>query len=192
FVECLLAPDFSKAARRVLEARPNVRLLKIPGFEFPLSQELRTVAGGLLRQSPDHADPSGTQAWQVVTQRQPTEQELADMQFAWQACQPVKSNAIVLARSRGQLRFTVGIGGGQPNRLDSVRIAGQRASERAVGAVLASDGFFPFPDGVEAAAALGVTAIVQPGGSRRDQEVIESADAAGLAMTLTGVRHFRH
>jgi phosphoribosylaminoimidazolecarboxamide formyltransferase/IMP cyclohydrolase len=191
-VECLLAPDFSKAARRVLEARPNVRLLKIPGFEFPRSQELRTVAGGLLRQSLDHADPSSTQAWQVVTQRQPTEQELTDMQFAWQACQPVKSNAIVLARSRGQLRFTVGIGGGQPNRLDSVRIAGQRAAERAAGAVLASDGFFPFPDGVEAAAALGVTAIVQPGGSRRDQEVIESADAAGLAMTLTGVRHFRH
>ncbi len=192
FVECLLAPDFSEAARRVLEARPNVRLLKIPGFEFPRSQELRTVAGGLLRQSLDHADPSSTQAWQVVTQRQPTEQELTDMQFAWQACQPVKSNAIVLARSRGQLRFTVGIGGGQPNRLDSVRIAGQRAAERAAGAVLASDGFFPFPDGVEAAAALGVTAIVQPGGSRRDQEVIESADAAGLAMTLTGVRHFRH
>ncbi len=192
FVECLIAPDFSDAAGRVLEARPNLRLLKMPGLEFPRGQELRTVAGGLLGQSLDHGDPPGVQGWQVVTQRQPSEQELADMQFAWLACQPVKSNAIVLARSQGQLRFTVGIGGGQPNRLDCVRIAGQRASERAIGAVLASDGFFPFPDGLEAAAELGVTAIVQPGGSRRDQEVIEAADAAGLAMALTGVRHFRH
>lgn len=192
FVECLIAPEFSDEARELLRTRPNLRLLKVSGGDATHEYELRTVAGGLLRQSLDRVEPSGDPPWKVVTQRQPTEQELADMQFAWLACQPVKSNAIVLARSQGELRYAVGIGAGQPNRVDCVRIAGQRAAERAAGAVLASDGFFPFPDGVEAAAELGVTAIVQPGGSRRDQAVIEAADAAGLAMVLTGARHFRH
>jgi phosphoribosylaminoimidazolecarboxamide formyltransferase/IMP cyclohydrolase len=117
---------------------------------------------------------------------------MMNLRFAWKACQFVKSNAIVLANSRNEICFTVGIGGGQPNRLDCVRIAGERAGERARNAVLASDAFFPFPDGVEAAAALGVTAIVQPGGAMRDEQAIEAADAAGLAMVFTGVRHFRH
>jgi len=192
FVECLIAPEFSGQARRLLKARPNLRLLKVPGGDSSDEFELRSVSGGLLRQSLDRGDPSGGASWRVVTQRQPTDQERTDMEFAWLACQPVKSNAIVLARSEGPLRFTVGIGAGQPNRVDSVRIAGRRAGERATGAVLASDGFFPFPDGVEAAAELGVTAIAQPGGSQRDQAVIEAADAAGLAMVLTGARHFRH
>lgn len=192
FVECLIAPEFSGQARRLLKTRPNLRLLKVPGGDSSHEFELRSVSGGLLRQSLDRGDPSGDASWRVVTQREPTEQELADMEFAWLACQPVKSNAIVLARSEGPLRFTVGIGAGQPNRVDSVRIAGRRAGERAAGAILASDGFFPFPDGVEAAAELGVTAIAQPGGSRRDQAVIEAADTAGLAMVLTGARHFRH
>lgn len=192
FVECLVAPEFSAKARELLKARPNLRLLEVTRGESPHEYELRSISGGLLQQSLDRGDPPGNPSWKVVTHRQPTEQELADLQFAWLACQPVKSNAIVLARSQGVVRFTVGIGAGQPNRVDCVRIAGERAAERAAGAVLASDGFFPFPDGVGAAAALGVTAIAQPGGSRRDQSVIEAADAAGLAMVLTGARHFRH
>jgi phosphoribosylaminoimidazolecarboxamide formyltransferase/IMP cyclohydrolase len=108
------------------------------------------------------------------------------------ACQHVKSNAIVLARSDVQSSFTVGIGGGQPSRVDSVRIAGQRAGAKAQGSVLASDAFFPFPDGVEVAASLGVTAIIQPGGSLRDESVINAANDAGMAMIFTGVRHFKH
>ena len=114
------------------------------------------------------------------------------LKFAWNAVQPVKSNAILLAQSDGEIIFTVGIGGGQPNRVDCVRIAGERAGERAAGSVLASDAFFPFPDGVQAAAELGITAIIQPGGSVRDEQVIAAADELGLAMIFTGVRHFRH
>ncbi|MEE9216225.1 MAG: bifunctional phosphoribosylaminoimidazolecarboxamide formyltransferase/IMP cyclohydrolase, partial [Anaerolineales bacterium] len=192
FVECLVAPDFDINARRHLEMRPNLRLLRNPSTESSSTDEFRSVLGGLLRQSVDHGDPSGAQAWRTVTQRLPTEREMSDLQFAWRACESVRSNAVVLARSEGDARLTVGIGGGQPNRIDSVHLAGRRAAARATGSVLASDAFFPFPDGVEAAAALGVTAIVQPGGSRRDQAVIEAADAAGLAMVFTGVRHFRH
>jgi phosphoribosylaminoimidazolecarboxamide formyltransferase/IMP cyclohydrolase len=146
----------------------------------------------MLRQSVDIGDPDGIEGWQVVTERQPSEKEFQELRFAWKACQPVKSNAILLASSEADTFFTVGIGGGQPNRVDSVRIAGERAGERAAGSVLASDAFFPFPDGVEVAADLGVTAIIQPGGSKRDEAVITAADAAGLAMVFTGVRHFRH
>lgn len=192
FIECLVAPDFTSQARGRLEARPNVRLLSMPDPEFAHGHELRSVSGGLLRQTPDFGDPSNRQTWRTVTKREPTGRELAELRFAWQACQPVKSNAVVLARSENQRWFTVGIGGGQPNRVECVRLAGQRAAERAEGAVLASDAFFPFPDGVERANSLGITAIVQPGGSRRDQAVIDVADAAGLAMVFTGVRHFRH
>jgi phosphoribosylaminoimidazolecarboxamide formyltransferase/IMP cyclohydrolase len=192
FVECLVAPDFSIDARRHLESRPNLRLLRNPSAESSSTDEFRSVLGGILWQSVDRGDPSGAQAWRTVTQRPPTQRELSDLQFAWKACQPVRSNAIVLARSESHSQFTVGIGGGQPNRIDSVDLAGRRAGERAAGAVLASDAFFPFPDGVEAAAALGVTAIVQPGGSRRDYAVIEAANAAGMAMVFTGLRHFRH
>jgi phosphoribosylaminoimidazolecarboxamide formyltransferase/IMP cyclohydrolase len=192
FVECIIAPDFSAKAHAILKARPNLRLLKVPWGESTQGDEFRSVSGGLLRQSLDRGDPIADEPWRVVTRRQPTDDEFACLRFAWKACQPVRSNAIVLARSRDRLHFTVGIGSGQPNRVDSVRIAGKKAGEQAAGAVLASDGFFPFPDGVEAAADLGVTAIVQPGGSRRDEEVIEAVDAAGLAMVLTGMRHFRH
>ena len=192
FVECLVAPDFDTSARRHLESRPNLRVLRTPSAQTSPLAEFRSVVGGLLQQSVDSGDPFEGQAWRTVTQRPPTERELSDLQFAWKACQPVRSNAIVLARSESRSQFTVGIGGGQPNRIDSVDLAGRRAGERAAGSVLASDAFFPFPDGVEAAAALGVTAIVQPGGSRRDQAVIEAADAAGMAMVFTGVRHFRH
>ena len=123
-----------------------------------------------------------------MSKREATESELRDLRFAWKACMSVKSNAIVFAKDGA----AVGIGGGQPNRVDSVRIAAQRAGEKARGSVLASDAFFPFPDSVEEAAKAGVTAIAHPGGSMRDAESIEAADRAGIAMVLVGVRHFRH
>jgi phosphoribosylaminoimidazolecarboxamide formyltransferase/IMP cyclohydrolase len=124
----------------------------------------------------------------VVTGRKPDEREMADLIFAWRAARHIKSNAIVLVRDRA----IVGVGSGQPNRLESVRIASDKAGERAPGAVLASDAFFPFPDGVEQGLAAGVTAIVQPGGSVRDDLVIEAVNKAGAAMLFTGTRHFRH
>jgi phosphoribosylaminoimidazolecarboxamide formyltransferase / IMP cyclohydrolase len=124
----------------------------------------------------------------VMTERQPSEAEWTALKFAWRACQHVKSNAIVLAAGTA----TVGIGGGLSSRVDAAKLAATKAGERANGAVLASDAFFPFPDGVETAATAGVTAVIQPGGSIRDQEVIDTANRLGLAMVFTGVRHFKH
>lgn len=185
FVECIIAPAFSEAAIEILGKKKNLRLI-VPGA-CKQQSEIRTVLGGFLRQDIDDGDPVNT-TWTVVTKRAPTDEETAALGFAWKACISVKSNAIVLANANA----TVGIGGGQPNRVDSVRIAVTRAGERARGAVLASDAFFPFPDSVEEAARAGITAIIQPGGSIRDQETIASADNAGIAMVVTGVRHFRH
>ncbi|NOY99176.1 MAG: bifunctional phosphoribosylaminoimidazolecarboxamide formyltransferase/IMP cyclohydrolase [Chloroflexi bacterium] len=192
FVECVVAPGFTPDALALFAKRKNLRLLRMPAANGAENHELRAIVGGFLRQTIDQGDPQDAPAWQVVSKRKPTESEWANLRFAWKACQHVKSNAIVLAASQENGRFTVGIGGGQPNRVDCVRIAGERAGERAKNAVLASDAFFPFPDGVEAAAALGVTAIVEPGGSIRDEQVIAAADEAGLALVFTGVRHFRH
>ncbi len=149
--------------------------------------ELRSVNQGVLRQSVDLGDPAETD-WKVVTSRQPSAVEWQALRFAWKACQHVKSNAIVFVQGEA----TVGIGGGQPNRVDCVRIAAQRAGKRSQGAVMASDAFFPFPDSVEVAAQAGITAIIAPGGSMRDAEAIAAAEAHGLAMVFTGVRHFRH
>jgi phosphoribosylaminoimidazolecarboxamide formyltransferase/IMP cyclohydrolase len=196
FVECLIAPDFTPQALEHFGRQKNLRLLQAPVESAPATNgaqpvEYRSVGGGLLRQEVDLGDPPDT-AWQVVTERQPTEAEWRSLRFAWLAVQPVKSNAIVFAAGDGSLQATVGIGGGQPNRLDCVRIASERAGERAPGAVMASDAFFPFPDGLEAAAQAGVTAVIQPGGSIRDEQVIAAANAAGMAMVFTGVRHFRH
>lgn len=185
FVECIMAPAFSEDAIEILSKKKNLRLV-VPGACKPQS-EIRTVLGGFLRQDSDDGDPENT-TWTVVTKRAPTAEETAALDFAWKACISVKSNAIVLANANA----TVGIGGGQPNRVDSVRIAITRAGDRAKGAVLASDAFFPFPDSVEEAAKAGITAIIQPGGSIRDQEAIAAADNAGIAMVVTGVRHFRH
>jgi phosphoribosylaminoimidazolecarboxamide formyltransferase/IMP cyclohydrolase len=148
---------------------------------------LRSITGGVLVQSIDQGDPHGAQ-WHVVSQRQPTPVEMAALRFAWIACQHVKSNAIVLARDYA----TVGIGGGLPSRVDAVKLAVAKAGERARGAVMASDAFFPFPDGIEAAAEAGVMAVIQPGGSVRDEAAIAAADRLGLAMVFSGVRHFRH
>lgn len=192
FVECLVAPGFSAEARTLLAAKKNVRLLEVP-LESPIADyELRSVMGGFLRQEVDDGDPTDAPPWRVVTQREPSQDEMEALRFAWQAVQPVKSNAVLLAKKEGDARFTVGVGGGQPNRVDCVRMAGRRAGERAEGSVLASDAFFPFPDGLEVAAELGVSAVVQPGGSVRDERVIAAADELGLAMVMTGLRHFRH
>jgi phosphoribosylaminoimidazolecarboxamide formyltransferase/IMP cyclohydrolase len=144
------------------------------------------VLGGVLIQERDGGDPVDAD-WKVVSKRAPTDDEADTLRFAWVAVQHVKSNAIVLAHQGA----TVGIGGGLPSRVDAVKLAVEKAGKQSRGAVLASDAFFPFPDAVEAAAEAGVTAIIQPGGALRDQTVIDAADEAGLAMVLTGVRHFR-
>jgi phosphoribosylaminoimidazolecarboxamide formyltransferase / IMP cyclohydrolase len=188
FVEAIAAPSFSPTAQAILaNNRKNCRLFQMPQPYKGTELEIRTVQSGLLVQSADIGDPDGT-ILQIVTQRPPTPGEKSALQFAWKAVQHVKSNAIVLAVSEA----TVGIGGGLSSRVDSVELAIRKAGERSIGSVLASDAFFPFPDGIEAAAQAGVTAIIQPGGSIRDKEVIAAADKANLAMIFTGTRHFRH
>ncbi len=186
FLEVIVAPAYQEEALALLKKSPNLRLLQVdspPADPFTY----RHVAGGLLVQEPDRY-PDDQIEMQVVTRRAPTQEERADLLFAWKACKHVRSNAIVVAKERALW----GVGAGQPNRVQSVRLAVEGAGERARGAVLASDAFFPFPDAVEEAARAGITAIVQPGGSVRDEEVIRAADALGLAMVFTGIRHFRH
>lgn len=192
FVECMIAPSFDDEARQLLAKKKNLRLVEVDPSAPRATHELRRVVGGFLRQEVDTGDPVDAPGLRIATKKQPTKEEMTALQFAWKAVQPVKSNAILLAKSAGEKKFTVGIGGGQPNRVDCVRIAGERAGEESQGSVIASDAFFPFPDGVEAAAKLGVTAIIQPGGSIRDEHVIAKADELGIAMVFTGVRHFRH
>ena len=189
FYEIVIAPSFHPDALALLQKKKDLRILEIatPSKKPAASLDYRRVSGGMLVQTADDVaeDPA---AWNSVTQRKPTAQELAELEFAWRVCKHVKSNAIVLAADRALL----GMGAGQPNRVTSVHLALRAAGEKAKGSVLASDAFFPFPDGVEMAAEGGVTAIAQPGGSIRDSEVIEAADKAGLAMVFTGTRHFRH
>jgi len=193
FFEVVVAPGFDDESREILGKKKSLRLLHLPeppaaGVEgASASWDVRPIAGGLLVQTTDR-DPADPSAWQVVTAREPSTQEMDDLAFAWHAVRYVKSNAIVLARDRA----LTGVGSGQPNRLESVRIAVAKAGERVAGSVLASDAFFPFPDGLETATAAGVTAAIQPGGSVRDEEVIAAADRAGVAMIFTGTRHFRH
>jgi phosphoribosylaminoimidazolecarboxamide formyltransferase/IMP cyclohydrolase len=185
FVEACIAPDYTAEALELLAGRPNLRVVRAPAPALPGEWEVRSVHGGFLLQDRDQPDEA---PWRVVTRRAPTGEEKASLAFAWRVCGRVKSNAIVLAQGTA----TVGVGAGQMSRVDSVYLAVRKAGSRAQGSVLASDAFFPFADGVEAAAAAGVTAVIQPGGSLRDQAVIEAADAAGMAMVFTGVRHFRH
>ena len=187
FVECLVAPGFTPEALELLAKKKNLRVLDMPDKAIEPRYEYRSVVRGMLRQSLDVGDPEDTE-WQVVTERRPTPAELRDLKFAWLACQHVKSNAIVFAKNEA----TIGIGGGQPNRIDCVGIATNRAGEKSKGAVLASDAFFPFADVVAAADKLGITAIIQPGGAKRDQLSIEACNQHGMAMVFTGVRHFRH
>src|SRR5262249_18725901 len=189
FIECVIAPDYDPAALDALKKwKENVRLLKTgPPAGGLQGLDYRRVDGGLLVQTRDVGadDPA---KWKVVTKRQPTEAERDALRFAWLVCKHVKSNAIVLARGTQ----VVGVGAGQMSRVDSVQIAIRKAGERVKGSVLASDAFFPFRDNVDAAAAAGITAIVQPGGSQRDADSIAACDEHGIAMLFTGVRHFRH
>ena len=194
FIEVLAAPgDTPDALAWLAEHKKNCRvMIAEPGDrgeqpDTPSSLVLRSVAGGLLVQTPDDRG-ADEMAWQVVTRRQPTEAEQRSLAFAWLAAKHVKSNAIVFVRGTA----TVGVGAGQMNRVDSVYLATRRAGDRSIGAVMGSDAFFPFADGIEAAAAAGVTACIQPGGSLRDEEAIAAADRLSLAMVFTGERHFRH
>ena len=199
FTEVVIAPDADEDARAVFAAKKNLRLLTTGGLPDPLATGLtfRQVAGGFLVQGRDGGTITPADL-RVVTKRAPTADEMADLLFAWSVAKHVKSNAIVYVKNGA----TVGIGAGQMSRIDSTRIAARKSQDMAdalhlsapltIGAVVASDAFFPFADGLIAAAGAGATAIIQPGGSLRDEEVIGAADAAGLAMVFTGLRHFRH
>lgn len=189
FLEVIIAPQFTAEALAIFKQKPNLRLLEMPALktDAPAYLEYKRVRGGLLVQDADLLDLNAEQL-SVVTKRRPTEAELKDLLFAWKVVKHVKSNAIVVA-SGGK---TLGIGAGQMNRVGAAKIALEQAGAKAAGAVLASDAFFPMADTVETAAAAGIKAIIQPGGSIRDQDSIEAADAAGIAMIFTGIRHFRH
>ncbi len=187
FVECLIAPGYDAAAREKLTAKKNLRLMEIAAGAEPDRFELKHVSGGVLVQQPDRHDRDESQ-WKVVTERSPTGEELCGLRFAWKVAKHVKSNAIVFARG-GQ---TLGVGASQMSRVDAVKIAVMKAQQPLAGSVVASDAFFSFPDGVEEAARAGAAAVIQPGGSVRDSEVITTANRLGLAMVFTGIRHFRH
>ncbi len=189
FTEVVLAPAYDEDALEVLSRKKNVRLLRCPPPPRG-GVELRAVSGGLLLQASDALDARGDDpgAWQLVTGEQADERTLADLVFAWRSCRAVKSNAVLLAAGGA----TVGVGMGQVNRVDSARLAVARAGGRAGGSVAASDAFFPFPDGLQVLLDAGVRAVVQPGGSMRDEEVVAAARAAGATMYLTGTRHFAH
>jgi phosphoribosylaminoimidazolecarboxamide formyltransferase/IMP cyclohydrolase len=189
FVEVIIAPEVSPEASEAVAAKKNVRLLECGAWSGSVSQmDMKRVAGGLLVQDADillHGE------LKVVTKRAPTPKEMEDLLFAWRIAKFVKSNAIVYARDR----MTIGVGAGQMSRVNSARIAGIKAEQASLvvpGSVMASDAFFPFRDGLDNAAAAGITAVIQPGGSMRDEEVIAAADEHGIAMVFTGVRHFRH
>ncbi len=195
FVEAIIAPDVAPEAKKLFAKKKNLRVLTLPLIQPEQgSKAIKSIQGGLLVQDLD-LRATTNQDLQVVSKRQPSAQELLDLLFAFKVCKHVKSNAIVLASNNA----TVGVGAGQMSRVDSVKIAVEKANTlggqdnlRANGSVLASDAFFPFADGIENAAKAGVTAIIQPGGSIRDDEVIKAADDHGMAMVLTGIRHFRH
>ena len=186
FTEVIVAPSFDDDALAVLSAKRNLRVLSGPA-PYGASLDVRSIDGGLLVQEVDTVNMDQS-TWRVVTQAQPTDAQWVDLRFAWQVCAAVSSNAIVYAKD-GQ---AFGIGVGQQNRLDSARIAADRSAGRAEGGVCASDAFFPFRDGLDAAAAAGIRAVIQPGGSVRDDEVIAAADEHGMTMVFTAERHFRH
>ncbi len=193
FVEAIMAPGYDEGAFELLTTKPkwknNVRLMKCPALmdERPTSLDYRRTTGGLLVQDRDEqAEPEDE--WQVVAEREPSDIEWNDLRFGWSACKHVKSNAIVFAANES----VVGVGAGQMSRLDSAFIAAHKSSERSCGGVVASDAFFPFRDGIDEAAQAGITAVIQPGGSRRDEEVIAACNEHGMAMVFTGRRHFKH
>lgn len=191
FVEAIVAPSFSEEALEILTTKPkwksNVRLLEVANSESATALHYRCIDGGMLAQQQDLAADQYNE-WKVVTNREPTDQQMAELRFAWSVVRHVKSNAIVLCRERA----LVGAGAGQMSRVDSVQISIRKAGERSQGSVLASDAFFPFPDSIHEAARAGVAAFIQPGGSRRDQEVIDACNELQLPMVFTGRRHFKH
>ena len=194
----MLAPSISKKAKEIFETKQNLRVLELGNFSEKQEEDIdiRTLSGGILIQKKDQKVTDNS--IKIVTKKIPTEQEMKDLKFAFTVCKHVKSNAIVYAKDG----TTVGVGAGQMSRVNSSRIASWKAADqskaagepvsRAIGSVVASDAFFPFPDGLLSAAEAGATAVIQPGGSIRDNEVIEAADKAGLAMVFTGMRHFKH
>ena len=189
FVECIAAPGFDPQAKAILAAKKNLRLLELPdgGLRPETGLQLKRILGGMLVQEPDLGELKDD-ALRIVTKRAPTAAEKQTMRFAWRVCKHVKSNAIVFARDGA----TLGVGAGQMSRVDSVKIAVMKAQASLERSVVASDAFFPFPDGVEEAARAGAVAVIQPGGSVNDSKVIEAADNLGLAMLFTGIRHFLH
>jgi phosphoribosylaminoimidazolecarboxamide formyltransferase / IMP cyclohydrolase len=187
FLECVVAPGCEPEAQEILGAKSKVRVLILPDLLTGANQTVRTIAGGFLVQASDD-QPVDPLQWRVVTERQPTTAQMEELIFAWKIAKHVKSNAIVVTNDR----TTLGVGAGQMNRVGSAKIALEQAGANAQGATLASDGFFPFDDSVRTAAAAGITAIVQPGGSMRDQDSVQAANELGLIMVFTGVRHFLH
>jgi phosphoribosylaminoimidazolecarboxamide formyltransferase/IMP cyclohydrolase len=190
FTEVVVAPAYEPAALEVLSAKKNLRVLQVEGPHMGQHIESRSISGGILLQVSDAIDATGDDpsTWTLVSGEPADEATLRDLEFAWRACRSVKSNAILLANEGA----AVGVGMGQVNRVDSARLSVERAGDRANGSVAASDAFFPFPDGLEVLLEAGVRAVVQPGGSVRDEEVIAAAKAAGATMYLTGTRHFFH
>ncbi|MFQ6027237.1 MAG: bifunctional phosphoribosylaminoimidazolecarboxamide formyltransferase/IMP cyclohydrolase, partial [Dehalococcoidia bacterium] len=190
FYEVVVAPGYEPGALEILQKKRNLRILAVtpalPGSS-ETTYDLRPITGGVLVQTPDDIveDSAG---WKTVTNRVPTTAELADLAFAWKAVKHIKSNAIVFAKDR----TLMGMGAGQPNRVVSVHLSQRIGGNKSQGSVLASDAFFPFPDNIDLAAEAGITVIVQPGGSIRDEEVIEAANKYDMAMVFTDVRHFRH
>ena len=186
-LDVIVAPSYEDEALNILRARRRTRVLKVNPHKAT-RWELRTVSGGALVQEPDRLTDDGFRNMRVVTERQPTDLDQIDLWFAWRACRFIKSNAIVFVKDRA----LVGMGAGQPNRVTSVHLSVRVAGERAEGSVMASDAYFPFPDGIEAAASAGVKAVIQPGGSINDEAVMAAANDLGIAMVFTGRRHFYH
>ncbi len=187
FLEVIIAPGYSKEALETLAAKKNLRVLELPLIEKPTGYDIKRIIGGILVQEWDEIDLIEEQL-KVVTKRTPTEEEMAALKFAWKVVKHVKSNAIVIAKKDQVL----GVGAGQMSRVDSVKIAIEKAGDKVNGAVLASDAFFPFRDSIDEAHKAGITAIIEPGGSIRDEEVITAADEHNMAMVFTGLRHFKH
>jgi len=188
-VEAIAAPDFSDEARQILSSKKNLRLLRVAAE--PPTLVVKSISGGYLAQTPDVHILSREET-RVVTGRVPTEEEWIALEFGWKVSKHVKSNAIVYASVVANVGQTISVGAGQMSRVDSVKVGAMKAVLPLKGSIVASDAFFPFPDGVEEAAKHGITAVIQPGGSVNDNDVIAAADNLGLAMVFTGVRHFRH
>jgi phosphoribosylaminoimidazolecarboxamide formyltransferase / IMP cyclohydrolase len=187
FTEVVIAPAYDDAALEVLKTKKNLRVLRMEATTRAAGMDYKTITGGMLVQTRDMHRLTPEEL-NIVTKRAPTDEEVRALLFAWTVCKHTKSNAIVYARE-GQ---TIGVGAGQMSRVDSVKIGAMRAQLPLKGTVVASDAFFPFRDGLDEAARHGITAVIQPGGSVRDLEVIKAADEHGLAMVFTGIRHFKH